>query len=470
MQWWVTQMLKSKSSASRREAVLSIGNGEDPRSVQLLTTSLSDRDVDVRIAAVRSLAKIKDESALPPLLSGLKDPEHSVRETTVLGLKAFADKRTIPYLKPLLKDSDASVRSATARTLQQIGWEPGDDRERLRVLVALGEYQQAASLGNIAFDALAEVLRDNSHFTRRFALEALAQLDDERVPSILVDALSDPDAQVRVAAAEELANYQGDEFIAALSQALTDPETLLRAAAASSLSQMGNATCVPHLIEALKDSHWSVRKAAVDALGRMDSPNAVEPLGAVLKDSDHDVREATVIALGRTGDQRAVEWLVGALADASSSVRNSAAAVLNTIDSDWQHSEEAQRAMTALEPLANAKEYWVRHAANSVLAKMRGEDKGPSHENLVEGPQDSSSKRMQVLQTLLQGVEDFDRDIRLATIEALGRLQDSSSAGHLRTLLKDPDEWVQMAAGRALQQVTRQRSQGRATGLQMSLN
>lgn len=468
MQWWITQKLKSRNSASRREAVQSIGDQSDPRNVQLLTASLTDRDAAVRLTAVKSLARIKDETVLPPLLSALRDPEPSVRESSVLGLKGFGDPRTLPYLKPLLKDQDASVRAAVARCLEQIGWEPEDDREHARVLVALGEYERAVALGEPAFDSLVDALHDRSHGRRRFVLEALAQLDDQRVIDILMECLTDPDIQVRVAAAEELVNHQGDEYVVALSQAMNDPEPLLRAAAASSLSRMGNATCVPFLMDRITDDHWSVRKASVDALGQMGCPEALESLAKALKDPDHDVREATVIAMGRIGDQSAVEYLVGALADATSSVRSTAAAVLKALDPEWQSSEGAQRALVALEPLTQAREYWVRHAANSVLAKLRGETTS-SGTNLLLGPTESSSKRMQVLQMLMEAVDDFDRDIRLAATEALGRLHDSSCAGHLQTLLKDPDEWVQLAAGKSLQQVTRQRLSNQMDGLKLSL-
>ncbi len=469
MQWWITQRLKSKNPVSRREAVQCIGESNDPRNIQLLTASLSDRDPQVRVAAVRSLAKIKEEAALPSLLAALKDPEPAVREICVLSLKCFADPRTIPHLRPLLKDPDASVRASVARSLQHIGWQPSEDREQARVLVALGEYRQAATLGEAAFDALVDVLRDKSHFTRRFALEALARSEDGRVGAVLVECLTDPDTQVRVAAAEELANYQGDEYVVALSQALSDPEPLLRAAAASSLSRMGNATCVPFLMDILKDDHWSVRKACVDALGQMGCPEALEALTTTLNDPDHDVREAAVIAMGRIGDQRAVESLVRALADGTSSVRHAAAAVLNALDPEWQVSEGARKATAALEPLTQAKEYWVRHAATSVLGRLRG-DARPLGQEPLPGPTESSSKRIQVLQILMQAMEDFDRDIRLAAAEALGRLEDTSCAGHLRMLLNDPDEWVQLAAGKALQQVMRNGLSNRNGGLKMSLH
>jgi HEAT repeat protein len=454
MHWWVTQRLRSKNPTSRRDALLAIGSGGDPRNIQLLAASLSDRDAGVRLTAVRSLALTKEEAALPPLLAALKDPEPAVRELCALSFRSFADPRTIPYLRPLLEDPDAAVRAACARSLQQTGWQAASDAEQARFLVALGEHEQAATLGPPAFEALVDALRDRSHSTRRFALEALARLEDNRIGQILLESLTDPDIQVRVAAAEELANYQGDEYVVALSQALNDPEPLLRAAAAAALSRMGNATCVPFLLAILQDGHWSVRKAAADALGQMGCPEALEALAARLSDPDHDVREAVVVAMGRIGDQRAIAPLVRALADPTSSVRQMAAAVLAALDPEWHGSAAAREAVPALEELTQARDYWVRYAATTVLTRLKGQDHPAGHQPL-HSPTESPSKRLQVLSILLRALDDFDRDIRLAAAEALGRLEDTSCASPLRLLLKDPDEWVQLAATKALQQVTR---------------
>jgi HEAT repeat protein len=428
-------------------------------------TSLSDRDSSVRLTAVRSLAKIRAGQALSALVSALKDPEPAVREAAVNGIKAFADVRTVPYLRPMLKDPDSVVRAATARTLLGIGWAPADEQEEVRVLVAQGDYKLAVQHGEVAFEALMDVLRDRSQISRRNAVEALAMLEDDRVPRVLRDCLTDPDTQVRVAAAEELAKHPGKESVEALALALNDCEPLLRAAAACSLGRLEDRTAVPSLVQALQDSHWSVRKAAVDTLGRLAAVEAATPLGAALKDPDADVREAAVIALGQIGDQCAVEWLVASLADPASTVRHAAAAVLNSLDPEWDHSDGARRAVTVLEPLLQAREYWVRHAASAVVTRLRGER--PDPRQLRPGPQESSSRRIKVLQTLIGAVEDFDRDIRLAAVEALGRLEDLSCAGHLRSLLNDPDEWVQMAAGKALQQVMQHKTSAPAGALRM---
>jgi hypothetical protein len=51
---------------------------------------------------------------------------------------------------------------------------------------------------------------------------------------------------------------------------------------------------------------------------------------------------------------------------------------------------------------------------------------------------------------LLAALDDGDRDLRLAAVEALGRLQDPSVAAPLRARLEDEDQWVRAGAAAAL--------------------
>jgi len=51
---------------------------------------------------------------------------------------------------------------------------------------------------------------------------------------------------------------------------------------------------------------------------------------------------------------------------------------------------------------------------------------------------------------LLQALGDWDRDLRLAAVEALGRIADKRAVDPLVRVLEDADEWVRQAALRAL--------------------
>src|SRR6185369_15419735 len=149
-------------------------------------------------------------------------------------------------------------------------------------------------------------------------------------------------------------------------------------------------------------------------------PRSVGPLCEVLRDPDNDVREAAIEALALLRDPAAVEHLVVTLADTQTSVRNAAGAALRKIDSEWQFSEAARRAIPTLKSALTNKEYWVRQAAADVLSKIS--DVRKSEPSLQAFTDPVCYKRNMAVDALLQALGDWDRDLRLAAVEALGRI------------------------------------------------
>lgn len=462
MQWWLLQKLKSKKAENRLEAVQTLGSAETPKNIDALTRSLGDPDAEVRLTALKALAKVRDETVVPPIRGLLEDPSPAVREAAIAALLACNDVDSIPRFVTALRDPHVSVRWRAAKTLDALGWSPTTPLHHALHAVASGEYGRAAVLGDVAIEPLITALRDEHSHTRRGVLEALAQIEDNRVLTLLLDSLSDRDSHVRVAAAEVLAGFSEPRVVEALVTQLRDHDALLRAAAAASLGRLDDPTAIEPLTHTLNDPDWSVRKAAVEALGLLRHPGIIDPIAALLGDPDYDVREAVAVAFGRIGDRRAIEPLVSALADGQLSVRQATAAALRRIDPDWQRSAEARRAIPRLEASMQHRDYWVRHAASAALSKFREIDDVEA--SLRQGHDQTVFRRRAVMRTLLEVLEDSDRDLRLAAVETLGRLPDAASADPLRARLQDADPWVRANAAESLQIVETQfaRLAGRA--------
>jgi HEAT repeat protein len=467
MQWWLFQKLKSRKAENRLEAVQTLGSAESPKNTDALIRSLGDADGEIRLTALQALAKTRSETVLPPLRAMLGDPEPSVREAAIGALLSCNDHESIPQIVIALRDPHVSVRWRAAKVLEALGWSPTSNLERARHAVALGEYGQAALLGDVAIEPLAEALKDEHSHTRRGVLEALAQIDDTSVLRLLLESLKDRDSHVRVAAAEVLSDFPEPKVIEALTAHLSDQDALLRAAAATSLGRLGDATAIRPLIEALHDPDWSVRKAVVDALGLLRAPGAVEPLAELLSDADYDVRESVAVAYGRISDRRAIEWLVASLADGQLSVRQATAAALGRIDPDWQRSEEAKHAIPRLEAAMQHRDYWVRHAASAALNKFR--ESTEVEASLRQGHDQVVFRRQATIRTLLEALEDDDRDLRLAAVETLGRMQESAAAGPLRARLEDADQWVRAGAEAALRIIASQPVRAPSGGIAATL-
>ena len=448
MQWWTRQQLRSKSSETRRQAIEKLASDVTDEGMDYLFSTLQDDDASVRLAVVQALGRLKDSRCLPSLIQAMRDPNAEVREAVVAALMQVGDATCLEVLVGALKDLSSAVRRRAAKALDFLGWKPANDSQRVLRLVALGEFLKAAGIGVLAVEPLLGVLQDPQCPNRRNVVEALSQIGDERVLKPLLGALKDLDWQVRVAAVEALGAIRDPRSVEPLNLALKDQDPAVRAAVADALGKLSDNGSLARLTTSLKDSNWCVRKAAVEALGKLKDSRGVEPLTSLLKDSDRDVREAVVEALGQIRHKSAVEFLVAALTDSQSSIRHAALGVLKRIEPDWPESEAAQRAIPALKTALSSKEYWVRQAAADTLSKINAMPMAEPSLSAFTDP--VYYKRTATLQALVQALGDWDRDLRQAAAEALGRLADSRAAEALSEALNDADAWVRHSADEAL--------------------
>jgi HEAT repeat protein len=448
MSWWTRQQLKFKNPETRRQAASKLAAEGTDEAVDDLVEALLDDDAGVRLVVVQALGRIKEPRTLGPLVQAMRDPDGEVREAVVGALMQVGDATCAEVLVGALKDLNLAVRRRAAQALDLFGWQPSNDIQKVLRLVALGEYMKAAMIGSPALEPLRSLLKDSRCPNRRSVVEALSTIGDERVLKPLIGALNDADPHVRVAAVEALGAIRDPRSAEPLTPLLKDPDPLVRAAVADALGTLTDNGSFDRLTASLKDSNWSVRKASVESLGRLKDARAVGPLVELLKDPDHDVREAAIEALGHIQHTSAVEHLVVALTDPQSSVRNLAAGVLRKIDDQWERSEAARQAIPALKAAATSKEYWVRQAAADTLSKLNELPRAEPNLNSFTDP--VYYKRAAALQALAQALRDWDRDLRLAAAEALGRIADQRALEPLKAALDDEDEWVRESARQAL--------------------
>jgi HEAT repeat protein len=219
--------------------------------------------------------------------------------------------------------------------------------------------------------------------------------------------------------------------------------------AAEALGPLGDPRAVEPLVKALGDRNWEVREAAVLALGHYRDARAVDPIVALLSDPDREVREAAARVLEQIGDPRAVGPLVLTLKDAEDTVRQAAGRALTALDPNWESSDAARAVVPQLKAALKDKEYWVRQSAASVLAKI-GELR-PTESDTAMLAQPIYYRRQAAIELLVNTLGDFDRELRIAAAEALGRLGQQVALHPLAQALRDDDVGVRTAAAQALE-------------------
>jgi HEAT repeat protein/beta-lactamase regulating signal transducer with metallopeptidase domain len=274
----LARALKEDTDARVREAAAwALGEIDDNRAVPHLLDALkSEKSVKVKEKIVNSLREIDDPSATAGIVAVLRDPAPEVRRAAVQALAEFEDHSSLNALLGMIRDDDIEVRREIANHI--------------------GNLENAAAL-----DALISMTRDADDEVRANAIESLHNFEDSRIIAPLVGALKDKSPHVRQHAADGLGNL--DELLktapGALIDALTDANRDVRRAAASALGNIGDEAAVPALKKMTSDNDVETRRHAVQALKEIGGEDAIQALMGLLRDPDPEVRKTAAEALGR---------------------------------------------------------------------------------------------------------------------------------------------------------------------------
>jgi HEAT repeat protein len=448
MLWWKYQQLRAWNPKTRLAAVEKIAQNDHPDSVAVLIFALKDKKKEVRCAAARALGKFRDAKAVEPLMQMLRDPVAEARVLAAEILGQLKDPRAVIELVNSLRDEDTTVRTRASLSLERLGWEPENDTDRVLKVTATGNMSDFAGLGPAAIQPLVEILRTGPPDKQMAAVKALAQIEDRRVIAPLLEALKKPDPFMCLTVLAALERIGDPSAYDDIERLLTNKNSNVRVAAIEAAIHCGGGRAVMSLIKRLEDSVWEVRHAAIRGLGALAEPTATDALCKMLKDGDRDVRESAVAALGRIGDRSAIHHLVLTLVDTESSVRNAAANSLQEIDRHWEKSEAARAVVPELKAALEHNEYWVRHSAGKLLERLNSG--APVKNEPVPSEAQPASLPQAIFVILADLIHDRDRDLRLAAVQALERLQAKSAQPLLATAAADKDLFVQQTARRAL--------------------
>jgi HEAT repeat protein len=241
-----------------------LGHIGDTRSERLLSTWVSAGGEELRTCAIRALGRLGTQSARDVLLDCLADPSEAIRcaATDALVLQPF--QATLDAFPRLLDDPSARVRGRLAKALarsedasavellSRLSGDP-DDTVRMAALESLLSLTSTGALETFtrAFDAQPREIRER--VVRDDRSSGLAE-------AILQLGLSHPDPAARrnaLAAIERL--RQGDPSL--LSQALRDPEAIVRVAAVRACQAAAGAVLGDETRKLLDDPSARVREA-----------------------------------------------------------------------------------------------------------------------------------------------------------------------------------------------------------------
>lgn len=260
-----------------------------------------------------------------------------------------------------------------------------EDR-RLRALSELGD-QLARTQDLASLDLLISVVR--SERNTKLLTHSMSVLSRTRLPQaapLLIDILLETHVDL-------FDNPPSPDFLK------SDESLRLRCTAASALGKLGNSAAIIPLMSVLnnRDENYRLRLAAAESLGKLGDDYAVKPLIEILSDEREKsvyLKESVAKALGMLGDIRAIEPLIEAL--------------------------EAKRG--------------IRDKFNFLK------------EQIIEAIGRIGQPYRKVSDSLIRALQDEAPSIRLAAVETLGSLGDSSCLESVRACIFDTDDNVAKAA------------------------
>jgi HEAT repeat protein len=217
----------------------------------------------------------------------LLDPDEDVRRQAIEGLWENEDPSLIQsFIDLLLKDPSEKVQTAAVSALGKFA-----------LMSELGAIR--AQYKNLLSKVLLAVLNDNGKHIeiRRRALEAVATLSTQQVKEAINKAYQSQNEQMKVGAIYAMGRNCDPDWMPLLLNELSNRDAEIRYEAVSACGEMGSEEIVQHLITMIKDDDVDVRLAAVQALGKIGGEESKQNLKKYAASADEVTREAIAQAL-----------------------------------------------------------------------------------------------------------------------------------------------------------------------------
>ena len=428
--------------------------------MQELAKQLSDSNIEVRREAVEKMDGLQDRDCIPLLLTAMKDSSWRVRKTAVDIL--FQDYPLADYIDGLIQ-------------LLYIEDNAGARNSAIEALIRLGKK---------ATVSLVNAFRTPNKDVRKFIIDVLGELMDNRSLALMLEAIKDEDENVRATAVEHLGKVGEPSVVDALIEILENGDLWTAYPAADALGRIGNKKAVPHLLRALAKK--PLREPVLKALGCLAEPSTLENIISLLEDSSKNIQEQALktiekiyhngvaaefitAELKRILGEKTIPLLVTYAWSNKREVRISAILLLGLMKDeaaygpllDISHEEEfAEDVKKALVFIGSGKP--------ESLLKLFDTD-NPHQLRFISDVAGKivSPAYYDVLEMLLQNDDGHVRSIAARSIAKLG---DRKSIEKLVQLLTDPYEDVQEAAVDALSNLEGMLDTGELIGLLRSEN
>jgi HEAT repeat protein len=182
------------------------------------------------------IVSLLGEDAVDLIRKALREGDWLARRSATRMLGQYGES-AVELLVGLLADTDGDVRQAAAEELKKLNWQPGEDADAASYWVALGEWDRASRLGQVAVVPLIDKRWQVSEEEQEAIMEALVQTGEPVAESLIAELVT-----------------SGQWGHAAL---------------VATLGQLGDPRAAEPLCQELRAEDGVVRRVAAEALGSL---------------------------------------------------------------------------------------------------------------------------------------------------------------------------------------------------------
>lgn len=369
-----------------------------------LKAKLKDPDERIRMEAIKKLSQ-RDKGEI---LEALSDENWRVRKVAIEEIKSSVNEMVIELLKKMK-----------------------NEHHNLSVLNSIIKVLSSTKIDIV--DTLAKMLKDEDPDLRIYTVQLLQTQKDPRVEDIMISALSDKNPNVVFTAIEGLGKIKSQKAVPYLLDFVRKKDFYLSIPALESLKEIKDPSILPHIYPLLEEDLLS--SYVIEILGEIGDEYSVKVLVTYLNNNTQNI-EKTIEAIGKIYKNYNEKLQEGEYILKIVKENIKPEGIKNLISSISNLSEESLKNMLPL--LGEIKEPVVER----ILIKFLG---NPNLRNEIVETLVKYGKS--IVPLLVEKLKDDDKEIKMLSIIALGRIGDNSVVPHLVEVLEKEEDLAVVCAG-----------------------
>ncbi|MBN1818445.1 MAG: HEAT repeat domain-containing protein [Sedimentisphaerales bacterium] len=174
-----------KDTSARKEAIIALQKIGDKRAVEPLIEVLKSNDPFAVSETIAALRDLRDKRAIEPLMNVARTGNRPMQDEARAALLAFGDPAAASVFVEELEKSPFT-RKETLASLNQLGWKPVTDKEKVLVMVTNEQWGALEQMGQPAVDPLLEEYNRQGSRNIHEIARVLGQIGDRRAAPVLV--------------------------------------------------------------------------------------------------------------------------------------------------------------------------------------------------------------------------------------------------------------------------------------------